>query len=140
MLTALARYWWVMALRGVAAIVFGAFAFIRPDLVLEVLVLFYGAYLLVDGLFALGAALAGAGRFWALLLEGVAGIAVGVVTFVWPAVTVLVILTVIAVWSILTGILQIFAALQLRLHIAGELWLALSGILSILFGVLLILM
>src|SRR3954463_12198609 len=101
MLDQLIRHWWVLALRGVLAILFGLIAFVWPGITLIALVLLFGAYALLDGLFALFAAAGAAGRHerWgALLLEGVAGIAAGVVTFIWPGMTALALAYVIAFW------------------------------------------
>ena len=95
MLTMLARNWWVLALRGVVAIIFGVLAFVWPGLVLLSLVLLFGAFALVDGVLAVIAGIASYGRserWWAMLLEGVAGIIIGVVTVVWPGITELVLL------------------------------------------------
>jgi uncharacterized membrane protein HdeD (DUF308 family) len=140
MLDSLARYWWMVVLRGVAAVLFGLVALIWPDVTLLALVVLFGAYSLVDGVFALVAAFgrnAEGRRFW-LALQGVAGIAVGVITFVWPDVTTLVLLALIAAWAIVTGALQVFAAIRLRRELHGEWLLALGGVLSVLFGIALI--
>ncbi len=138
MVTQLARNWWVLALRGLAAVIFGILAILWPSITITVLVLFFGAYALVDGIFAVFAAIThreGHDRWWVLLLEGLVGIAAGILTFFYPAVTALVLLYFIAAWAILTGILEIMAALRLRREIEGEWLLVVSGILSVLFGV-----
>jgi uncharacterized membrane protein HdeD (DUF308 family) len=138
----LARNWWVFALRGVLAIVFGVLAFIWPGVTLLILVLLFGAYALVDGILAVIAGIASYGRnerWWAELLAGVAGIAFGIVTVVWPGTTALVLLWFIAAWAVVTGVLEIVAAIQLRRVITGEWMMVLSGLLSILVGVLLVL-
>jgi uncharacterized membrane protein HdeD (DUF308 family) len=141
MVMTLAHNWWILALRGLCAIIFGILAFVWPGVTLGVLVLLYGAYALVDGVLAIIAALSkrqGSGLpWWALLLEGLLGIAAGIVTFVWPGITALFLLFLIAGWAIVTGVFEIIAAIRLRKEIEGELWLALSGIVSIIFGVLL---
>jgi uncharacterized membrane protein HdeD (DUF308 family) len=134
MVVGLARNWWAVALRGLFAVLFGVMALVWPGITLEVLVWLYGAYALADGIFAVIAALSGAGETWLLLLEGVVGIAAGVVTFLWPGITALILLFLIAGWAIVTGIFEIMAALRLRRTIRGEFWLVLSGILSVLFG------
>jgi uncharacterized membrane protein HdeD (DUF308 family)/sporulation protein YlmC with PRC-barrel domain len=125
----------------VAAILFGILAFAWPGITLFVLVLFFGAYMLVDGLFAIVAAVRAAGRearWWLLLIEGVLGVLAGLVAAFWPGLTALALLYFIAAWAIVTGILEIAAAVRLRREIAGEWALGLSGLLSLLFGVLLV--
>lgn len=133
----LARNWGAIAVRGVAAILFGLLAFVVPGLTLAALVLLFGAYALVDGVFSIVAAVrrrAGDPAWWALLLEGLVGIAAGVVTFLLPGLTALTLLYVIAAWAVVTGVLEIIAALRLRRHLTGEWRLVLSGVLSIVFG------
>ena len=137
----LAEFWWVLVLRGVAAIVFGVLAFLWPGLTIEVLIAFFGAYVLVDGVFGTIAALSGrrhAAHWVLMLLEGLLGIAVGIMTFVAPVVTGLVLLIWIGMWAILTGVIEVVQAIRLRKEIQGEFWLALAGLLSIGFGVLLL--
>lgn len=141
MVTQLARNWWVVALRGVLGILFGVMAFLWPGITLAVLVIFFGAYALVDGIFALVAGATSAGeneRWWVMVLQGLAGIAAGLVTFFWPGITAIALLAVIAAWAIVTGVLEIAAAVRLRKEIKGEWLLALSGICSVVLGLLLI--
>ncbi len=141
MLTQLTRNWWAMALRGVFAITCGLMALAWPGVTLELLVLFFGAYMLVDGIFAIVAAFsnrAGHDSWWVLLLEGLVGIFTGLITFARPGLTTLVLFYTISFWAIVTGILEIIAAIRLRKEIQGEWKLALSGIGSLIFGVLLI--
>jgi uncharacterized membrane protein HdeD (DUF308 family) len=139
MVTNLSHSWWVLILRGAAAILFGILAFIWPQITFTVLVLFFGAYALWDGVFALiGAFRAESDRRWALILEGVAGIAAGVITFVWTGAATLAILFIIAAWAIVTGIMEIVAAIRLREEIEGEWLLLLGGVLSVVFGVLVV--
>jgi uncharacterized membrane protein HdeD (DUF308 family) len=136
----LTRYWWVVLLRGIAAILFGVLAFLWPAPTIAVLVLFFGAYALADGVLSLIAAFAGRGKhdhWWVLVLEGVAGIVVGVLTFIAPEVTALVLLFYIAAWAIVTGVLEIVAGIRLRHEIEGEALLILGGVLSVLWGLLL---
>jgi len=138
MVVVLARNWWALALRGVAAVLFGIMAFAWPGMTLGVLVLLYGAYALVDGVLAITAALAGRTwgmPWWALLLEGVLGITVGILTFAWPGITALVLLYLIAAWAVATGVFEVVAAIRLRREIRGEWLLALSGVISVLFGI-----
>jgi uncharacterized membrane protein HdeD (DUF308 family) len=134
----LARRWWVMVLRGVAAIVFGLLAFTMPGLTLAALILLYGGYALVDGVFNLIAAVSGRGArpWWALLLAGLVSIAAGAVAFAMPGLTALALVYLIAAWAIVRGVVEIAAAIRLRKVIANEWWLGLSGALSVAFGVL----
>jgi uncharacterized membrane protein HdeD (DUF308 family) len=133
----LARYWWVMALRGLLAVLFGLAAFFWPGITLVALVFLFGAYALVDGVLAIVSAFRG-GEWWPLLLEGVIGIAAGVAAFVWPGITALALLYVIAVWAIVTGVLEVVAAIRLRREIENEWLLGLGGALSILLGVIMV--
>jgi uncharacterized membrane protein HdeD (DUF308 family) len=135
----LAGNWWVFAARGVLAILLAVFAFARPDITFTFLVLLFGAYAFFDGLFAIAAALEGvspARRWWAVLLEGVVGLTIGILTFTAPPVVGLGIIWAIAFWAVLTGIFEILAAFRLRRSVRGEWWLALAGVLSILLGIL----
>ena len=132
-----ARVWgWVMV-RGLAAVVFGVLAFVSPQSTLALLTLFWGAWVLTDGVMALMAAWrmrSGNRPLWPLVLVGLIGIVAGVGTFLWPGLTALSLLMLIAAWSIVMGVLQIAAAVRLRQVIAHEWWLGLSGLLSVLFG------
>jgi uncharacterized membrane protein HdeD (DUF308 family) len=135
MLTNLERNWWVLVLRGVAAIIFGILAYLWPEITFTVLVLFFGAYALWDGVFALIGAFRGpSDRRWALVLEGLLGIAAGLIAFFWTGAATVAMVYVIAGWAVATGILEIIAAIRLREEIEGEWLLLLSGLLSILFG------
>ena len=134
----LTRNWWVFLLRGLAGIIFGIIAFVAPGISFAALVIVFGAYALADGVLALVSAIRrrGGRRWWMLVLEGVAGIAAGVATLLWPGLTAIVLLYVIAAWAIVTGVLELVAAVQLRKEIRGEWLLALGGLASIAFGVL----
>jgi uncharacterized membrane protein HdeD (DUF308 family) len=133
----LARYWWAVALRGLLAVLFGLAAFLWPGITLVSLVLLFGAYALVDGILAIIAAFR-AREWWPLLLEGVVGIAAGVVTFLWPGITAIALLYLIAAWAIITGILEIVAAIRLGKVIENEWWLALGGVISVILGVVMV--
>ena len=138
MLHILARNWWALALRGLAALGFGVMVFIWPGITLLALVTLFGAYALVDGILAILAAVRAAGRqqqWGAMLVEGVIGMLVAGLAFFWPGLTVLALLYLIATWSILTGIFEIAAAIRLRREIEGEWLLGLGGVASIVFGV-----
>ena len=139
MITTLAQNWWTLIVRGVAAIIFGILAYIWPDITFTVLVLFFGAYALWDGVFAvIGAFRTQGERRWALILAGLVGIAAGLITFFWPGAATLAILTIIAAWAIVTGVFEIIGAIRLRKEIEGEWLLLLSGSLSVLFGIALV--
>ncbi|HUL68401.1 MAG TPA: HdeD family acid-resistance protein [Burkholderiaceae bacterium] len=137
----LSRNWWVLLLRGLAAIAFGVLAWYLPGASLAALVLLFGVYALADGI--LGAWTAISGRkehddWWVLLLWALVGIGAGILTFVAPGITALALVFYIAVWSIATGVLEIVAAIRLRKEITGEWMLVLAGIISVVFGILLL--
>lgn len=135
----LARNWWALILRGLVAVLFGLAAIVLPGLTIEVLVLFFGVYAFVDGVFAVVAAFNHRDthdRWWVLLLEGIVGILVGIIALLRPGLTVLAVLYFVAAWGILTGVLEIVAAFRLRRELEGEWLLGASGVLSILFGLL----
>ena len=135
----LARHWWVFLIRGLAAIVFGLLGFFYPGATLFTLVLFYGAYALVDGVFAIVSAVRGKEGMrprWWLAVVGVLGIVAGLVTYLMPGLTTLVLLTVIGVWALLYGITEIVGAIRLRKEIDNEWLLMMHGALAVLFGLL----
>ena len=135
MLPILAGNWWALLLRGIAAVLFGLAAIFWPGLTLFVLVVFFGAYALVDGVFAIVAGIRGSGgRRWLLLAEGALGVLAGLVAFFYPGITALVLLYVIAFWAIFTGVLKVVMAVSLRREVENEWLMVLSGVLSILFG------
>ncbi|HET8908605.1 MAG TPA: HdeD family acid-resistance protein [Ktedonobacterales bacterium] len=139
--TLLARHWWAVGLRGLAAIIFGILALVVPSITIVVLIAFFGAYALVDGIIAVYLAIRGRenNRNWGwLLVEGIAGILIGILAFRWPGVTGIVLLAFIAAWAIITGIMEIFEAIELRRVLHNEWLLILSGAASVLFGLLLI--
>ena len=139
MIHELARNWGWIALRGALAIVFGVLALAWPASAFAAIVLLFGAYAFVDGVFALVALFRGAGRerFWMLAIEAVVGIGIGILTIARPAATALALLYYVGIWAILTGIFELVAAIRLRKEITGEFWLGLAGVLSIVFGVVL---
>jgi len=140
MLEHMCRNWGWVALRGLVAVLFGIFAFIWPGVTLAALVIVWGAFALADGLLSLveGFRVRDQGKpFWSLVVVGLIGIGAGVVTFLWPGMTALVLLLFIAAWAFVMGIFQIVAAIRLRKEIDNEWLLGLSGVLSVLFGVLL---
>src|SRR5215813_103789 len=140
-LQALAKCWWLLLLRGIAAVLFGLLAFIWPGLTLVTLVLLYGAFALVDGVISLAAAFTGGAKpvpTWWLVVVGLLGIAAGLVTFFWPGITALVLIFFIGGWAIAHGIFEIVGAIKLRKEIDNEWWLILAGALSVLFGIIVI--
>jgi len=137
MVHALAKNWWMLLLRGIAAIIFGVLAFAWPGMTLLTLIMFYGAFALVDGVLAIIAAISGgapAPRWW-LAVVGLLGIATGLLMFTMPGLTALVLLYFIAGWAIATGVFQIVGAIGLRKEIDDEWYLILGGVVSVLFGV-----
>jgi uncharacterized membrane protein HdeD (DUF308 family) len=133
---ALADRWWAIGLRGVAGILLGIAAFAWPGITLFVLVILFGAYALVDGVFAL---VAGAlGRSWLLILEGVLGVVAGIIALVWPGITAIALLFVVAAWALLTGVAELAAAIRLRRLIRNEWLLVIGGAASVVFGILLV--
>lgn len=139
--TALARCWWLFVLRGVVSILFGVTALVWPAITAVAFVLLFAAWAIVDGVSSLVAALRDVekGREALLLgVEGLLGIAAGVVAFVWPEPTLVVVALVAGAWAIVTGVLEIIAAIRLRREIRGELLLALAGGASIVVGIVLV--
>ena len=136
----LPRHWWVVALRGLTAIIFGILTFVWPGITLTVLIYFFGAYAIVDGLLAAYVAIQSRGQHaWALLLEGIVGVGAGLVAFFWPSITALALLYLIAAWAIVTGVVEVIVAVRLRQVITNEWTLIFSGVLSVLLGVALVL-
>jgi uncharacterized membrane protein HdeD (DUF308 family) len=137
LLHALAKCWWLLLLRGIAAIIFGVLAFVWPGLTLVTLVLLYGAFALVDGILSLVAAFTGGAKpvpTWWLVVVGLLGIAAGIVTFLWPGITAILLVIFIGAWALVHGIFEIIGAIQLRKEIDNEWMLILGGIVSVLFG------
>jgi uncharacterized membrane protein HdeD (DUF308 family) len=142
-LEGLTKSWGWIAFRGIAAILFGILTFFMPGITLAVLVIWFGAFALVDGIFNVVAAFKGRGQgeapWWALVLSGLVGIGTGLVTFFVPGLTALALLALIAAWALVTGVFEIIAAIRLRKQIKGEGWLILNGVLSLVFSGLLML-
>jgi uncharacterized membrane protein HdeD (DUF308 family) len=139
----LSRNWWLLLLRGIASILFGIAAFAWPQLTILALTLLFGAWCLADGVFSLGAALTGRGDrsmpTWWLILIGLAGIAAGAIAFLWPGLTAFALVTMIGAWAVIMGVLEITGAIWLRHEIEDEWLLIIAGLLSVLFGLALLL-
>jgi uncharacterized membrane protein HdeD (DUF308 family) len=131
------RAWWTLVLRGVVAVLFGLAALFWPGKTLFVLILFFGAYTLVDGIFAIVGGIMDSSRRWLLLIEGVLGVVAGLILLARPDLGALVLLYVIAIWAIVTGVMEVLAAISLRREIDNEWLMILGGALSVIFGVIL---
>lgn len=143
MLETLKRGWWLIVLRGVCAVLFGIMAFVWPGAAGAVLVLLFGAYALVNGALTLGLAIRapkGTPGIGTLVLLGLLGVAAGVLTFFYPGITALTLLSVIAAWAIITGVFEVATAIKLRKELSNEWMLILGGVLSVVFGVLVVAM
>jgi uncharacterized membrane protein HdeD (DUF308 family) len=131
------KYWWVLLLRGIAAIVFGILAIALPGLTLFMLVITFGIYTLFDGVIEIWSGFSTRDtndRWWTDILIGVAGVIAGILIMALPGVTAVVAIYFIGAWMVVTGVLQIIAALRLRQEISNEWWLVLSGVLSVIIG------
>ena len=140
MAKSLSQNWWLVLLRGLLAILFGILAFAWPAITWLTLILMFGIYAIVDGIIAIVSGLARtkeSPRWWTFLIEGLLGIGAGIVALVWPGLTSLVLIYMIASWAIITGILEIAAAIRLRNEISNEWMLGLGGLVSIGLGILL---
>ncbi len=136
---ALATNWWSLVMRGVLGILLGVITFAWPGITLTALVFLFGAYALVDGIMAIAGAVRAVerrDRWGVLVLEGIVGIAAAAITVLWPAITLLSLIFVIAAWSIVTGVLELVAAARLRRHVRGEWLMVVGGIASVVFGIL----
>jgi uncharacterized membrane protein HdeD (DUF308 family) len=140
MITEMSKNWWLFLVRGLAAVAFGVLAIVWPAPAWMALVLLFGTYALIDGTFTLITGIELRPLFshwWAAALEGVVGIIIGMVTFIWPNPAAHVLFYLIATWAVVTGILEIVAAIRFRFLIPGEWSMILAGVLSILFGAML---
>ena len=133
---AFAKNWWVLLIRGILAGLFGVMAFTMPNLTLVTLVLIYGIYSFSDGLTAIW--VGAKARSWWYVLLGILGMVVGVYTFIYPGITAVALLYLIATWAIFRGVFEIVTAIQLRKEIRNEWMLIIAGILSVAFGVALV--
>ena len=134
-LESFAKNWWVLLIRGILAVLFAVMAFELPGITLVTLVLLYGVYALVDGLTTLW--IGGLSRAWGFVFLGILGVIAGIITFIYPGITAVALLYLIAAWAIVRGIFEIVTAIQMRKQMRHEWLLILAGILSVLFGLLL---
>ena len=135
----LARNWWKLLVRGLVAISFGLMLWLLPGISLALLVLFFGAFVLADGILGIWMAISGRKEYenwWELLLWGIVDIGIGILTFISPSATAVALVIFTAVWAIATGVLQIAVAIRLRREIEGEWLLILGGLLSVVLGIL----
>jgi uncharacterized membrane protein HdeD (DUF308 family) len=142
MFVVMVKQWWSLAVRVVVAVLFGILTLVWPSLTILALVLLFGVYVLIDGVMSLAAVISRnpetEGRRVYFTVMGVAGIVAGIITFVWPSITALALLYVIAAWAFVTGVMEIMAAVRLRAEIRHEWLLGLAGVLSVLFAILLV--
>jgi uncharacterized membrane protein HdeD (DUF308 family) len=141
MIEALKRHWWVLVIRGICGIVFGVIALAYPGLALATLVLLFGAWVLIDGVFRIVGATAGRASDpdWGFhLIVGILGVVVGFLTFRAPGITALALIIYIAAWALMVGAAEIALAIKLRKEMKGEWFLILMGLASIIFAVLLL--
>lgn len=136
----LSENWWMVLIRGGAALIFGLLTWFYPFISILIMVMFFGVYALIDGV--LGVVIAINGRrthqdWWLILIWGMVSILAGIMTFFVPGITWRVLITFIAIWSLVSGILQIIAAIRLRKSIRGEGWMIVAGMLSVLVGIIL---
>jgi uncharacterized membrane protein HdeD (DUF308 family) len=137
----LSEKWWVLLLRGLISVGFAVLIWMQPGITLKALIILFGAFAFVDGVLGVWTAFSSRkdrNNWWLLMLWGLVGIGIGIITFVAPAVTALALLFYIAIWAIVTGVLEIMTAVRLRKEIQGEWLLGLAGLVSVIFGILLI--
>lgn len=133
----LAKHWWAIFIRGVVAIVFAFLAFLATGFTLKLLLIFLGLYLLLDGLFAVVGALSATSHknWWVLLLEGIVSVAAGIFIFAWPGISLLILIYIVAIWAILTGILEFLASITASWATPGKILLGVTGVLSVILGI-----
>ena len=137
----LSRWWWTFVLRGVAAILFGVLAFFAPEWGIAILVALFAAWAFIDGVGSLVAGWRTRGQdrsWWLELLEGAVGVVAGLIAILLPAFAAQALVLIIGAWAVITGVIEIVLAVRLRRVVSGEVWMALAGVASILFGVLVV--
>jgi uncharacterized membrane protein HdeD (DUF308 family) len=141
MLLVLARYWWIFLLKGLFAIALGILAFVTPIKTLFAVLLVWGVFAVVEGVASIVQGIVGRRQhqaLWPMVIVGLLGVAAGIIAWAWPGLTAFVLLAFIAFWSIFRGIFEIVAAIRIRKEIEGEWLLILAGLLSVVFGLVLL--
>ena len=134
----LAKHWWAILVRGIVALLFALCAFFATGFTLGLLVIFLGAYLVLDGLFAVVAgfmACCNHKHWWMLLLEGAVSLIAGIFVLVWPGISLLIMLYILAIWACITGIFEFLASMTATWAMPGKVFLGTTGVLSIILGV-----
>lgn len=133
----LAKHWWAILIRGIVAVLFAFLAIFATGFTLNILLIFLGIYLLLDGLFAVIGSLSATDHknWWMLLLEGLISIGAGVIVFVWPGITLLILVYLVAIWAIITGIFEFLASLSATWAQPGKIFLGVVGVLSVILGI-----
>lgn len=133
----LANHWWAILIRGIVAVAFAFLAFLATGFTLQLLLIFLGVYLILDGVFAVVGALMATSHkhWWMLLLEGIISLAAGIFIFAWPEATLLILIYIVAFWAIVTGIFEFLASISATWAAPGKIFLGVTGVLSILLGV-----
>lgn len=137
----LAKHWWAILLRGVVAIIFALLAFLATGFTLELLLIFLGVYLLVDGLLSVIGSLMATNHknWWVLLLEGIVSLVAGLFVLVWPSITLVIMIYIVAFWAIITGIFEFLASIAGSWAAPGKIFIGVTGVLSIILGILILL-
>ena len=131
--------WWSFILRGIVALIFGIIVLAWPGATTLVVLILFGSLVLVSGLFAIGGSIAAISRkekWGAEMFLGVLGVLIGIVTFARPGLTLVTLIVIIAIWAILSGAIELFAAIELPSKTDGRIWLSIAGVLSIGIGIL----
>ena len=137
MVPIITRHWWVLVLRGIIALAFGILALLFPGVTIAFAAAFFAAYLIIDGVLAIVAGIRAAEahrRWWPFALEGLIGLAAGILAFIWPEVTIVVMVALVAAWAILSGLAMLLPAFRLPPG-SGRGWLIFSGAISLLLGI-----
>jgi uncharacterized membrane protein HdeD (DUF308 family) len=133
-----ANYWWTITLRGLIAVLFGIATLAWPEIAIQTMVVLFGTFALLDGIVNLSLAVRTSkvyGRWWELSVQGLVGVGVGFMSFVWPAVTAVALIYIVAFWAVAVGLLEMAASIRLGDGVGGRWLLSTSGLWSALFGI-----